>query len=262
MDLSFLIDMLTPVANVILLSIARPYGFTMTFIVFAWFRADTGMVRMGVAIALGVPIFAYAGPQEYELINSSEIPVLILLLKEILIGAIMGWLVSFPLLIASGAGGIIDTYSGGSQGTTDPTGGQVTPVAHLFMITTLGLFATVGGFWIVTDLLYESYATWPIYTALPDITAGIDIIFSMITSLVAAAFILAAPILAVMFFSDIIFLIAAKLGKKINVTFLAFTVKSTIVILLLPVFTYILVQADKKNFEQFSQVSVFLRSLL
>jgi type III secretion protein T len=255
-------DVSTPMTQKGILAIARPYGFTITFIAFAWFRANSGVIRMGIAAMMGFPVFSLAGPEFLESVHASNIPILLLAIKEMIVGAIIGWLISLPLSIASGAGSIIDTYRGSFQGSGDPTGGQISAIANLFMITSFGLFAVVGGFWIVTDLLYQSYLAWPIETAMPDITSGLEIFFSLLAKLVTASFILAAPIVSVMFLSDMTFLIAAKVGKKINVTFLAFSTKAIIAVALLPVFSLVFIQVQKKNFELFFVVDSFLKALI
>ena len=261
MDIGIAVELMRPWTEAAALSVARPYGLTMTFVVLAWFGFDNGVLRMAFAIALALPVFSLAGPQLPYIIEMNEIPVLVLLVKELLLGAIIGWLVSLPLIIASSAGAILDTYQGNSQGSTDPTGGQISSVANLFMVTSLGLFAMVGGLWIITDILYQSYATWPIYAPMPNIYAGFGVFLSMFSALIKAAFILAAPIVTVMFLSDMTFLLAAKLGKKINVTFLAFSTKAMIAVALLPVFSIVFVKVQKENFGQFTAINEFLRGL-
>jgi len=262
LELGIFIDAIIPWTEVIALSVARPYGLTLTFIALIWFKADTGVLRIGIAISIAMPVVANAGPEVRDILEQSEVPIVLLVIKELIIGAIIGWLVSIPLVIASGAGAIIDTYRGASSGSTDPSGGQVTAIADLFMVTSLGLFAAVGGFWIVTDIIYQSYATWPIYSPMPDIKAGLGVFFSMISSLIKAAFILAAPIVTVMFLSDMTFLIAAKLGKKINVTFLAFSTKAIIAVAMLPFFSLVFLTVQKENFLQYSMINDFLKALL
>ncbi len=262
MDLLTLINAITPATEHIALAIARPYGLTMTFIAFLWFRIDSGVLRMSVAMAFAIPVFAYASPDFQANIEASGVPFIILFLKEIIIGALLGWLISLPLSIAIGAGAIIDFYRGSFQGPPDPTGGQVTAIGNLFMISSLGLFASIGGFWILIDLLYESYISWPIYSPMPNITEGMGVILSMFTSLIKSSFILAAPIVTVMFITDMTYLIAAKLGKKINITFLAFSTKAMVSAILLPIFIFVFIRVQKEDFKQIEMVSSFFKALL
>ncbi len=259
MDLNILFDAIIPLTETFALSVGRSFGLTMTFIIFAWARVDFGPLRMGIAVSLALPVFAFANPDLHLLLQASNVPIILLIVKEIIVGAIIGWIISIPLIIASGAGSIIDTYMGSFQGAPDPSGGQISAVASLFMITSFGLFASIGGFWIISDLLYQSYALWPIYEPMLNLTSSLDVLLTLFVKLIKAAFILAAPILIVMFFSDLTFLIASKFGKKINVIFLAFSTKAMITAILLPLFSIIFIKTQKQNFAQFQLVLDFFK---
>ncbi len=262
MDIASLIDFIKPWTVVLVLAIGRPFGMMITFVGFAWAHISSGPLLMAFATSIAIPVFAFSSPDLPAVIIESGTPVALLLIKEILIGALIGWLVSLPLATASAAGNIIDTYWGNSNGGPDPAGGQITVTSNLFMITSLGLFASVGGFWILANLLYESYAAWPMTAGLPDISAGIKPIITLVTTLIKSAFILAAPILIIMFLSDILFLVSAKLGKKINITFLTSLTKTMAAIIMLPLFAFIFVEVQKTRFSALPDLSQVIRHFL
>jgi len=262
MDISSIIEFIQPWAVVLVLAIGRPFGMMITFVAFAWAHIQSGPLLMAFATSIALPVFAFSSPDLPAIILDSSTPIALLLIKEILIGAIIGWLVSLPLSTASAAGNIIDTYMGNSNGSPDPTGGQITVTSNLFMITSLGLFASVGGFWILTNLLYESYAAWPMTSGMPDISAGMDPIIALVTTLIKSAFILSAPILIIMYLSDILFLVAAKLGKKINITFLTSLTKTMAAIIMLPLFSFIFIEVQKARFSTLPDLSQVIRQFL
>ncbi len=262
MDISFLIDLIKPWTVVLVLSIGRPFGMMITFVAFSWAQVQSGPLLMAFAVSIALPVFSLSSPELPDLIAQASTPVALLLVKEILIGALIGWLVSLPLSTASAAGDIIDTYWGNSNGGSDPTGGQITVTANLFMITSLGLFASIGGFWILTNLLYESYAAWPMTAGIPNISAGMAPIIGLVSTLIKSALVLAAPILIIMFLSDVLFLVAAKLGKKINITFLTSLTKTLAAIIMLPLFSFVFIQVQKTRFSALPDLSHVIRQFL
>ena len=140
-----------------------------------------------------------------------------MLVKELMIGGLLGFASSIPLAIAIAGGGIIDLYRGTFQGAADPAGGQVTPYGNLFAVISLWLFASIGGFQIVTGTIYSSYDIWAVNSVFPKFDPGADALLLILEKVLLGAVVLAGPLLVIMFLSDIIHLIAAKFGKNIDV---------------------------------------------
>jgi type III secretion protein T len=229
------------------LAIARPFGFTLLFAVFAWAKLDSGILRMAFAMGISLPLLSNGIPT-YG-IEGLEMPYILTLLKEIMIGALLGFVASIPLAIALAGGGIIDIYRGAMDGGADPSGGMATPYGNVFGVLTLWLFANIGGFQIVTGAIYSSYEVWPAREALPPFDVGADVVLQIIEKVLLGAVVLAGPILVIMFFSDIVHLISAKFGKQINVTHLAFSTKNLLAAMILPLFLLVAVRFMKNELE-------------
>lgn len=216
------------------LAVSRPMGFTLLFAAFAWAKLSTGIIRAAFSIAIALPMFANGLPP-YGL-EGLELPFVVTMVKELMIGMILGLLSSIPLAIAISGGGIIDFYRGSFLGEPDPSGGTTTPYANLFAVVSLWLFASIGGFMIITGTIYGSYEIWSIRSAIPEFSPGAGVILSIMERILLGSVVLAAPLVAIMFFSDIIHLISSKFGKQINVTHLAFSTKNLVAAVILPFF--------------------------
>lgn len=249
---AYLLDFVTGWSPFVVLAAARPFGFTILFAAFYWGHAGNGMIRMAFALTLALPALDLGGPM--PTVADLPAPVPLLIVKEIAIGALLGFLASVPLAIAVGAGGAIDTYRGDSMGAADPSGGQSTAITDLLAITSLWVFANVGGFWICAAIIYSSCEVWPVNASLPPLDAGMDAILGVIMHIVKGSLLLAAPMLIIMFISDVAFLASARFGKNINVTFLSFAAKALVAAIALPFFMFVALRAFRSQYEWLDNV--------
>lgn len=241
------------------LAIARPYGFTLIFYAFAWGKVNAGIIRMGFAMAIAMPSIDSIPPNSS--VHDLEWPYMALLLKEMLLGFILGIFASIPLASSVAAGGIIDIYRGAMTGSPDPAGGEMPPVANLLAVISLWVFAALGGFYVVAQLIYASYEIWPAVEPLPRMIASSGVLLEFVGKIVLAALVLAGPMLAVLFFSDVIHLISTKFGKQINVSHLAFSSKNLLMIIILPVYLVYAFQAMQTGFGGIGQSLDFVRRI-
>jgi type III secretory pathway component EscT len=243
----------------VVLAVARPFGFTILFMPFYWAHAGNGMIRMAFAVSLALPAlgFSTAVPDMAML----EAPYLLLLVKETVIGMVLGLLASAPLAIAVGAGGIIDMYRGATDGGADPSGGQSTVVANMLAVTSLWIFANIGGLWTCAAIIYSSYAVWPVTATLPPFAAGFDAALAVLEHIMLGAVLLSAPMLLIMFVSDVAFLASSKFGKNINVTFMSFSSKALIAAIALPFFMFVALRAFRTHYEWLDNVVPLARKV-
>ncbi len=238
--------MIRPWTKTMLLASARPMGFTIFFAAFARAQLSSGVLRMTFALALAMPVAATAGTGMPA--GPLDHPFAILAGKELMIGGIIGLLATVPIAIAGAAGTIIDGYRASFIGLPEPAGGTITEFAQFFQATAIWLFAIAGGFWIVADTIYASYSIWPLHTLTPVISdAGAELIMGLGGKIMLAGIALGGPLMAILFASDLIFLISSKLAKRINVIFLLFSAKSQLALFFLPVFVVILVQSVRTH---------------
>jgi type III secretion protein T len=244
----------------VILALARPFGFSIMFAMFAWAKLDSAILRMVFALAVALPLFAQGAPP--EALDRSSFDFFAMLIKELFIGAVLGLASSIPLAIALAGGGIVDFYRGAFLGPPDPAGGMTSVYGGVFAVVTLWLFASIGGFQIITSTIYTSYGFWPVQSAFPSFDPGADAMLFLLEKILLSALILAAPLLILMFFSDIVHLISAKFGKQINVTHLAFSSKNLLAALVLPFFLVASIRFFKGELEFLSQVPQFIATFL
>ncbi len=218
----------------VVLAMARPFGLTLIFYALAWGHLNSGIIRMAFALAIAMPSIGSGLPAAP--VETLETPFLLLLAKELLIGVLFGFLASAPLAIANGAGGIIDMYRGSMMGSPDPASGEITVTANLLVVISLWVFAATGGFWMLSAAIYKSYELWPATNAMPNFSVDQRALWAFIGNLLLSALVLATPMLALMFFSDMMHLISVKFGKQINITHMAFSSKNLLFAALMPVY--------------------------
>lgn len=255
-----LIDLVSYWSPWFALAVARPLGFAMLFAVFAWGNLNQGMIRMAFAMVLALPaLSASFGESTLPVL---ELPIAVALVKEIMIGALLGFIASLPLAIATSAGSIVDFYRGAMMGQPDPAGGEVMPVATLFAVIAIWTFANLGGFWVCASILYSSYNVWPVQSGFPVFTANSGAVMDLIEHLLLGALVLAGPLLLLMFLSDLAHLVSSKFGKQINVTYMAFSSKNILMIVVLPFFMVLAVRAIQDDFGLLNQTLDLLRMII
>lgn len=244
------------------LAVGRPFGFTVMFAAFAWAKVSTGVIRMAFAVALSLPALASGSWNSPPDLSMLPMPFMAVLARELAIGAALGFLASVPLAIAVGAGGIVDYYRGSFQGQPDPAGGEAPPTAMLMGVTSLWIFANAGGLWTVAGIINGSYALWPVQSMIPAPQGGADVVLMVVEKVMAGALILAAPVLLLLFVSDIAHLVSSKLGKNINITQMAFSSKALLAAVLMPLFMLLAARAMRTQMEWFETVPDLMRGVL
>ena len=257
-----LFDYLEEVAALLALAVARPFGIAIVFFPFAWGHLNSGVLRMAFALAVAMPVVAPAAADPSLILDALALGFVATLVKELFVGLLIGFLASIPFAIFLGGGALVDFYRGGFQGAPDPNGGDSPAYARLFTVVGLWMFAALGGFWITTDILYASYAAYPLEAGFPSLLGNGVAFLNVAARIALGALVLGGPLVLVMFLSDITFLLSSKFGKSINVTHLAFPMKNLVALLALPFYSVVLVRLVKGEFTDGDGVLPLLRAFL
>jgi type III secretion protein T len=129
-------------------------------------------IRMAKAIALSLAVY----PMMSEQLPDGQLAVgywTILILKELFIGGVIGYLMGTLLWAFSSAGEIIDTQIGFELGQIfDPMSDRPQgPVGSFYGQLGVLLFVALGGLHVFLALLYESLAIWPPASFFPVLSA-------------------------------------------------------------------------------------------
>lgn len=162
-----------------------------------------------------------------------DITFLLLMIKEVIIGSIIGFIISMPFFFSQSAGSLID-HQRGSQSlqVMDPaTQAQTSPTGTLYNNMMLIYFFAIGGPILFFDAIFTSYTVLPADAFLPtqffDITRPLWLTsIGMITTLVTISLQLSAPALIAMLLSDLFLGIANRMAPQVQISFLMWSLKA------------------------------------
>lgn len=162
-----------------------------------------------------------------------DITFMLLLAKEVIVGGILGLIISVPFYYAQGAGALID-HQRGSQSlqVMDPsTQMQTSPLGTLFNDMMLVIFFYIGGAFFFFEGLFTSYTVLPYDQFLPPAffqegrplwVLSID----MLNIVVRISLQLGAPPVMAMLLSDLFLGIMNRMAPQVQISFLLWSLKA------------------------------------
>jgi type III secretion protein T len=205
------------------------------------------LVRNTIYVALAVAVTPFitqaaALPRDFE-------PWVGLIVKEIFVGAVIGFSFASVLWAVGMAGDIIDTKVGTSMATViDPLAGHQTSLSGALLSRFANyVFLAVGGLTIFLDLLLGSYAVWPVQAPFPAMDLrGVEYFARSFGSMMLLAFMLAAPAMILMSMIDLALGVMNRYAPNLNVLPIAMALKSWLAsgILLLGLTTFMAVMVQ------------------
>lgn len=195
-------------------------------------------VRMMFSLALAMLFF----PRN-AVATQQEVPATLftaLLLKELLMGFVLGFLVLMPFLIMQMAGTMIDHQRGSSSlQVSDPTTQtQTSPIGILYNYILIILFFTLDGPFLFFDGVARSYELLPVNQFVSPLFFHIgnpfwQQILQLLQQAMTMAVQLAAPALIGVLLSDLFLGIANRLAPQVQIVFLGMSLKSWVGIALI-----------------------------
>lgn len=163
-----------------------------------------------------------------------------LLIKEILIGIVLGFFLSIPFMIVQSTGILTDHQRGASSlMINDPTmQGQSSPLGTMYNYVMIYLFFVIDGPFIVLDILSQSFTALPVDKFFnPVIFSNSSEIFIHAEKIVGNVMILstqlAAPALIMILMTDFFLGIANRLAPQVQITFLGMPLKSLLALVVI-----------------------------
>lgn len=174
------------------------------------------MVKVGVAGAIA---FFAAGTLQHDVLPSSNAQVLIQLVVQAFVGIVLGYVVSLFVASVVSAGSLIDLFSGlNLPQAIDPLSQQQTAIFGQFynLVMTTLLFTT-GSAIVIVEGFVRSFSA--VGTSFPATTMGdlASTITGDVVTFFAAAVEIAAPVIVVLFCTQILLALLAKALPQINV---------------------------------------------
>lgn len=200
-----------------------------------------GLLRAAVAAALVIPAAIHLLPTVREAGESLDTSrVTGVLVKEAAVGLLLGYLLAIPFWALEAVGFLIDNQRGASiAATVNPlTGHDTSPLGILFNQAFIVFFFASGGFSLFLDVVYTSYAAFPVLDWLPAFGPSFPATaLQLLDGLVRMAVLLAAPVLIVMFLAEMGLAFVSRFAPQLQVFFLAMPIKSALAMLMLAIYT-------------------------
>ncbi|MDR1413779.1 MAG: type III secretion system export apparatus subunit SctT [Puniceicoccales bacterium] len=219
-----------------------------------------GTGRNVTILALSLPLF----PLVFPTLPQGEFAVLVLggiLIKEAVIGIILGFLSGFIFCVAEGVGFVVDVQRGASMATIfDPMAGSQTSLMGSFLIQMMSVaFFSAGGFLFFLSLVYKTYQVWPVFSYIPTFEGKFALFFhELLGQMMIAIFCLAAPILIVLFLTEFGLGMVNRFAPQLNVFFLSMPIKSWLSMMFLLMYLSLLGYFFEKYFTTSSKLLQFV----
>jgi len=155
----------------------------------------------------------------------------IIVLKEILLGLIIGFAFGVIFWAIGSAGNLIDAKVGSSIAVVaDPPQGHQTSLGGLFFSQLAAwLFMASGAFLIFLDILLGSYAIWPVGSYTPKFDGGgLGFFIAQFDFFMTTAFVLAAPAIVTMMLVDIGLGLVNRYAQQMQLISFSMPIKSLI----------------------------------
>lgn len=214
-------------------------------------QAIPGILRAGVAFSFSLLIVPTIVDKTMVVTHYASI-MLAVLIKESVIGFVMGFLIALPLWALDIMGAYVDNQRGASiAASINPlTGHDTSPLGELFSQAGLVFLLMSGGLILILDALYTSYMVWPIFQMLPTIDEQMPLVLlSQMDNLMHMAVLLSAPVIFSMFLAEVGLGIVSRFVPQLQVFFMAMPIKSGIAMFVFSIYTMTLFLYFQENID-------------
>lgn len=192
------------------------------------------MTRNGVVIWLGLFI---AWGQPLDVVRDISLPMLgALLLKETLLGLLIGFAAATIFWTAEGVGSMIDNLAGYNnvQQKNPLSDDQSTPVGNLLAQLANFAFYSLGGMMAFVGIIFGSYRWWPLNQPLPKTPQLLERFAELqVSNYIASVARIAAPMLLTLLLIDIGFGLLTKAAEKLEPSGMSQPVKGAVTMVML-----------------------------
>lgn len=209
--------------SLFLLIFSRWAGMVMIAPVFGA-RGVPGMVKLGLAVSMSVVLFPLILMQN-PVIPSGLAPFIGILIKEVLVGLALGFIMNLVTAIMQGAGQLIDFQVGFLMGNTiDPIHGLQSPMTGRFLmvLTTMLLLATNAHHTIIVAMA-RSYEFLPLNPLA--VTYSVSFYIEITARVLVLSLQIAMPVFGALFLADVGVGLLSKTVPQLNIFSVIFPVK-------------------------------------
>lgn len=190
---------------------------------------------MGTARRVAIIAFsALAVPMALNGLPPGELnlwPLMIVAIKEVFVGLIVGFFASIPFWVAENVGNFIDNQRGATMGEvySPLSGTQVSTTGIFFTQLVSTVFFVSGAFFLFLGALYKSYEVWPLFGSFVALSSNAPIqILSTLDGMLKTTVVISAPPVILMFLATLGLGFVNRTAPQLNVFFLSMPVKSAL----------------------------------
>lgn len=239
---------LVPKISVLLLIFVRVSAFFVTIPLFSY-KTIPSQLKIVLAFVLSWMMY-YTFSIEAFTINGDY---LLLVLKEAIVGLVLGLVVYIVFSAVQIAGGFIDFQMGFAMANiVDPqTGAQSPLMGQFFNFLLLLMFLAINGHHLVLDGIFYSYQFMPIDQFFPKFgdAESVEYIMKLFVAVFAIAFQMSAPIIATLFLVTLALGITGKTVPQLNIFVVGFPIKIAVGFILLITMMGVMVEVMEKVIE-------------
>ncbi|PKO00759.1 MAG: hypothetical protein CVU42_02720 [Chloroflexi bacterium HGW-Chloroflexi-4] len=182
-------------------------------------------IRIALSLVLAAILVPWTNPLGVDAESMALIPFAAAILKEIIIGTLIGYAAILTFATISIAGETMGIGSGfGSDRIFNPAiEASVTPIGQLFIVISTLYFMAINGHHIAIAALQKSLTLIPVDTPLP--IFSVDTLMRSTAQHIAIGIQIAFPIFAALLLTDITLGLLSRVAPQVQVYFLGLPIK-------------------------------------
>lgn len=194
------------------------------------YRAIPARVKAMLGVGLALAVSPRVTPGYAPLDTGAFFTALAL---ELLVGAVLGFLVALIFSAVQSAGSLIDMFGGFQMAQAFDPGSMVNGAqfTRLFQMTALALMFASGAYQLVIGGIVRSYESIPLGGGL-DLAVSAELMVTGVSQMLLAAVQIAGPLLVVLFLADAGLGLLTRVAPALNAFALSFPIKILITLLL------------------------------
>ncbi|GLU31313.1 type III secretion system export apparatus subunit SctT [Trinickia caryophylli] len=202
-----------------------------------------GVARNGLIYLIAFFVASSEPAHGIDTLGSAQM--LMLAVKEMFLGAVLGFAASSVFWIAQCTGTMIDDLAGYNsvQMNNPMRGDQSTPISNTLMQLAVTLFYVAGGMTFLLGALFESFKWWPLTSITPSMSdVAESFVIARTDSIIGTAVKLAMPVMLALVLVDVSIGVLARTAEKLEPSSLSQPIRGAVGLLMLVFLVGVLAQ--------------------
>ncbi len=195
----------------------------------------------------------------------STFSLMLIMIKEALVGAAIGFPLGLPFWALLAVGDIVDQQRGATQGRlNDPAGfGDMSVTGTLLLLCAIMVLVSGGHLDVIADTLYTSWSVWRPLEMLPlPSQQAAALVLHLLDRLEAVALNLAMPLILVMMLSDLAMLLIARIAPQLRIDDLSLGIRNIVFFIFMPLYAGFLLLYSARSEGRLDQTLQLLAPVL